>query len=36
MYSPYPANLPRAKEAVSRIRSIGFRNWVMRLVGLES
>ncbi len=36
MYSPYPADLFRAKQAVSQIRSIGFRNWVMRLVGLET
>jgi hypothetical protein len=36
MYSPYPANLPRAKQAVSQLRSIGYRNWVLRLVGLES
>ncbi len=36
MYSPYPANLFRAKEAVARLRSIGYRNWFMRLVGLES
>ncbi len=36
MYSPYPGNLHRAKQAVSQIRSIGYRNWVMRLVGLES
>ena len=36
MYSPYPANLFRAKQAVAKIRSIGYRNWVMRLVGLET
>jgi hypothetical protein len=36
MYSPYPANLLKAKQAVSEIRSIGYRNWVMRLVGLEA
>jgi hypothetical protein len=36
MYSPYPANLLRAKAAVSGIRSIGYRNWIMRLVGLET
>lgn len=36
MYSQYPANMNRAKEAVTKLRSIGYRNWVLRLVGLES
>lgn len=36
MYSPYPANILRARRAVDQIRAIGYRNWVMRLVGLES
>jgi hypothetical protein len=36
MYSPYPANISRAKEAVTQLRSIGYRNWLMRLVGLEN
>jgi hypothetical protein len=35
MYSPYPANTLRAKQAVVEMRSIGYRNWVMHLVGLE-
>jgi hypothetical protein len=36
MYSQYPANLLRARDAVSELRSIGYRNWIMRLVGFES
>jgi hypothetical protein len=36
MYSPYPGNLLRARLAVSQIRSIGYRNWVRHLVGLET
>ncbi len=35
MYSPYPANIERAKAAVNEMRSIGYRNWVMHLVGME-
>lgn len=35
MYSQYPANLNRAKQAVAELRSIGYRNWIMHLVGLE-
>ncbi len=35
MYSQYPANTNRARQAVAEIRSIGYRNWFMRLVGLE-
>jgi hypothetical protein len=36
MYSPYPANEDRAQQAVTQIRSIGYRSWVMRLIGLET
>lgn len=36
MYSQYPANLLRAKVAVREMRSIGYRGWVMRLIGLEA
>ena len=36
MYSPYPGNWLRASEAVKELRSIGYRNWFMRLIGLES
>ncbi|MBE0696251.1 MAG: transglutaminase domain-containing protein, partial [Anaerolineaceae bacterium] len=36
MYSQYPADTFRARQAVSEMRSIGFRNWLLRLVGLES
>lgn len=36
MYSQYAANTLRAQVAVREIRSIGYRNWLMRLVGLES
>jgi transglutaminase-like putative cysteine protease len=36
MYSQYPANTLRAQTAVKEIRSIGYRNWFMRLIGLES
>lgn len=35
MYSQYPANFNRAQQAVVKLKSIGYRNWVMRLVGLE-
>lgn len=36
MYSPYAANWLRASQAVKELRSIGYRNWFMRLIGLES
>ena len=36
MYSQYPANILRAQTAVKEMRSIGYRNWLMRLVGLET
>jgi hypothetical protein len=36
MYSQYPADLPRARNAVGELRTIGYRNWMMRLVGLEA
>jgi len=36
MYSQYPANLDRARQAVSELRSIGYRNWAMRLIGLDA
>lgn len=36
MYSPYPANIERAKSAVNEMRSVGYRNWIMHLVGLET
>jgi transglutaminase-like putative cysteine protease len=36
MYSQYPANLLRAHQAVTQLRSIGYRNWVMRLIGFET
>ncbi len=36
MYSQYPANLSRARQAVAELRNIGYRNWMMRLVGLET
>jgi hypothetical protein len=35
MYSQYPANIDRARDAVSEIRSIGYKNWLLRLVGFE-
>lgn len=35
MYSPYPANTVRARQAVESIRSVGLKNWVLRLAGLE-
>ena len=35
MYSPYPANMLRARQAVDALRSIGLKNWVLRLAGLE-
>jgi hypothetical protein len=36
MYSPYPANLVRARKAVDEMRTIGLRNWVLRLAGFEA
>lgn len=36
MYSPYPANLIKAKKAVDELRSVGLKNWALRLVGLET
>ena len=36
MYSPYPANLPRARKAVDEIRTVGLRNWALRLAGFEA
>jgi hypothetical protein len=36
MYSQYPANVYRARGAVKEIQSVGYRNWVMRLIGLET
>jgi hypothetical protein len=36
MYSQYPANILRARQAVSEMRSISYRNWLLRLVGFES
>lgn len=36
MYSQYPANTARARLAVKDIRAIGYRNWFMRLIGLET
>lgn len=36
MYSQYPANLFRARQAVKEIRATGYRTWLMRLVGLEA
>ncbi len=36
MYSQYPANWLRASEAVKEMRSVGYRNWLMRLVGLDT
>jgi transglutaminase-like putative cysteine protease len=36
MYSQYPANTPRARQAVNQMRSIGYRNWLLRLIGFES
>jgi len=35
MYSPYPGNTVRARQAVDSIRVIGLKNWVLRLAGLE-
>ncbi len=35
LYSPYPANLLRARQAVDELRSTGLKNWVLRLAGLE-
>jgi hypothetical protein len=35
MYSQYPANMIRARMAVEQLRSIGLKNWVLRLAGLE-
>ena len=35
MYSQYPANMLRARQAVEALRSIGLKNWALRLVGLE-
>lgn len=35
MYSPYPANTNRARQAVQDLRRIGYRNWIAHLVGLE-
>jgi transglutaminase-like putative cysteine protease len=35
MYSQYPANLLRARKAVDEIRSVGLRNWALRLAGFE-
>ncbi len=36
MYSQYPGNYLRARQAVAELRSIGYRNWVMRLIGFET
>ena len=36
MYSQYPANTLRARDAVNVMRNIGYRNWLLRLVGFES
>jgi hypothetical protein len=36
MYSPYPANLPRARKAVDEMRVVGLRNWALRLAGFEA
>jgi transglutaminase-like putative cysteine protease len=36
MYSQYPANVFRARGAVKEIQSVGYRNWVMRLIGFET
>jgi hypothetical protein len=36
MYSPHPANILRARQAVENIRSVGLRNWALRLAGLEA
>ncbi len=36
LYSPYPANLYRARKAVEDLRSVGLRNWALRLVGIEA
>lgn len=35
IYSPHPANIIRARMAVDTIRSVGLKNWVLRLAGLE-
>jgi transglutaminase-like putative cysteine protease len=34
MYSQYPGNSIRARTAVNDLRSIGYRTWAMRLIGL--
>lgn len=35
IYSPHPANIIRARMAVDTIRSVGLKNWALRLAGLE-
>jgi transglutaminase-like putative cysteine protease len=36
MYSPYPADIGRARQAVNELRVIGLRNWFRRMIGLEA
>jgi transglutaminase-like putative cysteine protease len=36
MYSQYPGDTSRARDAVSQMRNIGIRTWLLRLVGFEA
>ncbi len=36
MYSQYPANTDRARQAVNEMRGISYRNWFLRLIGFEA